>query len=475
MRRNALSRVAVDSAARQSEPHAVSRANRRAMPFAGAPFRRPLDAVLCGALLLLTALPAAAADPGTPVPDTSAASDNRAGSVLVFPLFTSSVSTPNTQNASLSLTNTDATAVQVRVFFVDGTSGAITQQTVALPANGTTTVDATDLAPGLRGYVIAVAADAVTGCPISYNHLIGDVDVKLATGQMASLSATAVAALYSGTLSGCTTGYGTMHFDGVEYTLLPRVLAVDSVASRADGNDTRLVLDHVGGDLTNGLTALGAGSGSLFSDTTTEYPFTFSAPAQLFNTLNNAFPALSGTTFETVVPAGRTGWMKAYVTADAAMAGAVLNVNANAPTSASAFDGGHNLHILTLGSDALALNVASTSTATATATATVTATATATATQTATATASATATPTREPLGSQCTSPTECASGFCVDAVCCNSACDRPDFACNLSGSEGMCHPLPARAPTLSPRALLVAFAALIGVGLLSLWRRRSS
>src|SRR3712207_6824882 len=27
------------------------------------------------------------------------------------------------------------------------------------------------------------------------------------------------------------------------------------------------------------------------------------------------------------------------------------------------------------------------------------------------------------PLGSQCSAPSECASGFCVDGVCCNSAC----------------------------------------------------
>src|SRR5260221_6331855 len=38
-----------------------------------------------------------------------------------------------------------------------------------------------------------------------------------------------------------------------------------------------------------------------------------------------------------------------------------------------------------------------------------------------------------------CTSPTQCASAFCVDGVCCNTACDGPLEQCNLPGERGTC------------------------------------
>jgi hypothetical protein len=38
-----------------------------------------------------------------------------------------------------------------------------------------------------------------------------------------------------------------------------------------------------------------------------------------------------------------------------------------------------------------------------------------------------------------CTSPTQCASAFCVDGVCCDTACDGPQEQCNLPGERGTC------------------------------------
>jgi hypothetical protein len=47
--------------------------------------------------------------------------------------------------------------------------------------------------------------------------------------------------------------------------------------------------------------------------------------------------------------------------------------------------------------------------------------------------------------GQSCSSAngaTYCASGICVDGVCCNEACDGTCRACNLAGSEGICDPI---------------------------------
>ena len=77
--------------------------------------------------------------------------------------------------------------------------------------------------------------------------------------------------------------------------------------------------------------------------------FTLSSSAcQLRGVLSNSFPR-STPRLETLIPAGRSGWLKIYnIGTDAAYLGAAINFNPNAASSASAFNGGHNLHKLTL-------------------------------------------------------------------------------------------------------------------------------
>lgn len=43
-----------------------------------------------------------------------------------------------------------------------------------------------------------------------------------------------------------------------------------------------------------------------------------------------------------------------------------------------------------------------------------------------------------------CQSPADCASGFCVDGLCCDSACDMPCRSCALPSSPGKCMQVPA-------------------------------
>ena len=38
-----------------------------------------------------------------------------------------------------------------------------------------------------------------------------------------------------------------------------------------------------------------------------------------------------------------------------------------------------------------------------------------------------------------CAANSECASGYCVDGVCCNTACDGQCFSCNQTGQIGYC------------------------------------
>ena len=56
-----------------------------------------------------------------------------------------------------------------------------------------------------------------------------------------------------------------------------------------------------------------------------------------------------------------------------------------------------------------------------------------------------------------CTSGTQCASGFCVDGVCCSSACTELCRACNVTGAVGTCTAVPAGT---DPRAVCPATSA---------------
>lgn len=100
---------------------------------------------------------------------------------------------------------------------------------------------------------------------------------------------------------------------------------------------------------------------------------------------------------------------------------------------------------------------------------------TATATNTSTATATPTAIPTNTaiPNGGSCSSGPACASGFCVDLVCCESACAGPRDRCNLPGQRGTCvAEAPAAAPALTRWGLLAASGLLASIAALALRRR---
>src|SRR5262249_47992081 len=134
--------------------------------------------------------------PGQPFPDSSEVSDQKAGSVLVYNLYTSSATSSTAQNTRINLTNVSPTdQVAVHLFFVDGATCSIADSFVCLTPNQTTSFLASDIDPGTTGYLIAVASDCVTGCPIAFNCLIGDAYVKFSTGHAANLGAEALAAV----------------------------------------------------------------------------------------------------------------------------------------------------------------------------------------------------------------------------------------------------------------------------------------
>jgi hypothetical protein len=72
--------------------------------------------------------------------------------------------------------------------------------------------------------------------------------------------------------------------------------------------------------------------------------------------------------------------------------------------------------------------------------------------------------------GTSCSDPSQCASTFCADGVCCNRVCDAAFETCNRPGTAGLCVG-PAPVPVVSARGVLVIGCLLTGIGLWSLRR----
>jgi uncharacterized repeat protein (TIGR01451 family) len=288
--------------------------------------------------------------PGVAYPALSEVSDQKEGSILFYPIYTSDAVNANLQNTRIAITNTSLTeSATVHLYLVDGASCAVLDAFVCLTPTQTTVFLASDLDPGNTGYIVAVAVDDSTGIPRAFNELIGDEYVKFASGHQANLGAEAIAASMifpAGPDPNVTTA--TIRFDGVSYNRLPRVLASDNIPSSADGNSTLLIIDRVGGDFTTSGATIGNITGLLYDDSEASLSFTANLQVCQFRSiLSSTFPRVQNT-FPRFIPAGRSGWMKFWTVLDRGLFGAQINFNPNATANAGAFNQGHNLHKLTL-------------------------------------------------------------------------------------------------------------------------------
>jgi hypothetical protein len=296
------------------------------------------------ATVTVSASPVGPGDPiGLVLGQTSA---QKPGSVLIYNLYSSGLN-PTTNDSRISITNISPTrTAYVHFFFIDGSNCSVADMKIALTANQTTSFLASDFDPGVTGYLIAVATDA-NGCPAIQNDLIGESLVKLESGHRAALPALGVAALgLGGSTCNPNATTTTLAFDGLSYNALPRALAVSGLSSIANGYSSLLVVNRIGGNLGTGAQSLGSLFGLLYDDQEASQSFTLPGNVcQLRGVMGNNFPR-TVPRYTTVIPAGRSGWMRFAAVADEAITG-VLLVEAQ-----NGLGGGHNLHHLTTTSTA---------------------------------------------------------------------------------------------------------------------------
>jgi hypothetical protein len=282
-------------------------------------------------------------------------SDQKPGSVLVFPVYTSSADVPHLENTRLSITNTSHTqGVFMHIFFVDGASCGPADSFACLTPEQTLSFLTSDYDPNTTGYLVVVAVNS-QGCPVSFNNLIGDAYVKFQSGHAVNYGAEAFAALWTNAqgqyadnvvLPGCNafSVVATLPLDGsaTGYNAAPRELAIEGLTSPADGGNSMLFVMRVGGDLTTRGGFIGRLQGILFDDV--ESPFSFVSTlgekgCQFRVTISDFFPRIVPR-YSVIVRRGRIGWIKVWAISQFGLLGVVLH------NKAGELPAGRSLHKL---------------------------------------------------------------------------------------------------------------------------------
>ncbi len=305
--------------------------------------------------LVVMSASALAADPGKVIPPTSEVSDQKAGSILIFNYYNAG-SGEGGNNTRINITNTSSTdAAYVHLFYVSQ-GCAVADNFLCLTKNQTATFEMTDVDPMMEGYIVAVAVDGDTGCPLAFNHLIGDEFIN-ADGYTANLGAEAFAALYNGRVPGCdeNSAVAALRFNGVVgggYNCAPRVLAISSLAP-PDTSDTKVIVNRLGGSLLTAADGIGSMFGWAFDDAENAFSFVISGGCQYEQEWVGKEPRLTPR-LSTIIPAQRTGWAKIWATSAISSSnpgargiiGAVL-----VKGDEGGYNGGRNLHKLTVQCD----------------------------------------------------------------------------------------------------------------------------
>ena len=116
-----------------------------------------------------------------PAPTNVGVSDQKAGSFLAFPYYTSL----GTSDTRLTISNVGLLPVAVHMFFI-GADCNQADQLICLTANASATFLASEYDPSNSGYLLAVAVSdgstnypgIMAGCPVQYNGLIGNAFVN---------------------------------------------------------------------------------------------------------------------------------------------------------------------------------------------------------------------------------------------------------------------------------------------------------
>jgi hypothetical protein len=243
-----------------------------------------------------------------PAPANVMLSDQKAGSILVYPYYTSNLA--QRKDTRITISNVGAELVYTHVFFIDGASCQPADLFLCLTPNASFSFKASEYDPEMTGWLFVVAVNK-DGLPIRHNGLIGNAFV--ADGEYTDNYGAEAFWAHSNALARVNNGTATLFFDGASYDAVASQFAVE-LQSPQDAPGQRLITVGLRGDLSEGLMQ-GAGQvniGQVFNGN--ETPFgSFSAflngNCQALATITSNAPRVpSG--MSGIIPVGQVGTMK---------------------------------------------------------------------------------------------------------------------------------------------------------------------
>lgn len=275
---------------------------------------------LCKLLILSTLILS-----GLTVQAQNKPSEQKTGSVLVFPYYTSN------DNASadtlMSISNLATFSVNVHLYFMEGRSCQQADMSVFLTPNATITLQASSDIPMETGYLIAVATDD-NGKLVANGGLTGSAFLKMPGGLLNS-AAGEVRGNYGATAFNAyqsvapVNGELTLNFNGVVLDAMPTSFAV-AVQSPSVAFGQTIVLAGLNGSLIDstltGANQVGTGQAIDPNESFRSFTGFIRGNCQSITQLSNINPRLVGTNglgLSGLVKAGSVGLLK-FSTAGAA-------------------------------------------------------------------------------------------------------------------------------------------------------------
>jgi hypothetical protein len=208
-----------------------------------------------------------------PSVENPAVSDQKAGSVLVFPYYNSDASGDFTKSDTLiTITNVTfgpATTLGLpnysflHLFFISGSNCSPADTYLCLTPGGSLQIRVSEYDPMVRGYLVAVAMDE-NGAPTENNSFIGSAFIRDNTnGIIDSYGAEAFQKLNNNPVQMDPDGSAVISLNGADYEAVPRQFTVQ--LQDPNVSDQTIVLVSVSGDLGTGMAATGqSGVGVLY-------------------------------------------------------------------------------------------------------------------------------------------------------------------------------------------------------------------
>lgn len=238
-------------------------------------------------------------------------SDQKAGSVLVFPYYVSKAS--EAKDTRLSLTNIGERYTTVHLFLIDGTSCNQADLFLCLTPSASFSFKASDYDPEATGWVLAVAVDA-QGRPMQYNGLIGNAFVN--DGNYVDNYGAESFAANSPLVATVTDGTARLFFDGASYDAVPSQFSIE-LQSPIDAPGQRVVTASLNGNVVTGQLIGAAQVGTALIYNGNEKPFgSFSAwlngGCQAFAAMSSNSPRVPNG-MNQMIPSGQVGSIKINV------------------------------------------------------------------------------------------------------------------------------------------------------------------